>query len=298
MPLEITITDAGRAAIINAENTGTDPVTITEIGVGSGRYNPTASQTTLQTEIKRLNTIAGAAVDDDVIHITMSDNSSDSYSVGEIGLFTDAGVLLALYSQPSGSGWIVEKATQAQLLLAIDITLTSINAASITFGDTDFSNSPATQSVVGVVRLADDQETIDGAQGDIAVTPLGLAAVVALINQAIGNNTTLINNNTTAITALEDSAGDLFDVRAWGASDYIRIPDVADGFIIQWGANEEGTYSFPTAFPNAYLAGVTGDVDSANQDFISFSGLSLSQFQIQSDLAAANSLTSWIAIGY
>ena len=47
-PLEITVTNAGRAAIVNAQNTGTAPVTITQIGlsVTAGARLPTATALT------------------------------------------------------------------------------------------------------------------------------------------------------------------------------------------------------------------------------------------------------------
>lgn len=35
---QITITDAGRAEIINAENTGATPALIAEIGIGTGQH--------------------------------------------------------------------------------------------------------------------------------------------------------------------------------------------------------------------------------------------------------------------
>jgi|GEM_PF-1024281 len=159
MALPITITNAGRAEIINAQNTGTGPVTITEIGFGTGQYNPSKAQTALQAQVKRLGSIAGQAVADDTIHVMAKDESADAYNVGEFGLFSDQGTLIAVYSQPSASGWIIQKAAPSTLLLATDIILESLDATSITFGDILFINPPATETVAGVVMLVNNLVT-------------------------------------------------------------------------------------------------------------------------------------------
>lgn len=203
MPLDITVTDAGRAAIVNAENSGTDPVLITEVGFGSGQYAPTASQTTLNSEIKRLSTIKGGAVAEDVIHVTINDDSADTYSVGEIGLYTDAGVLFAVYSQTAAEGWIVEKATVAALLVAVDITFTTIDATNLTFGDTNFSVSPATTTERGIVELATIAEATTGTDTERAVTPAGLAAAIAAIAAA----STTVKGLVELATVTEATAG-------------------------------------------------------------------------------------------
>lgn len=51
--IEIVITTAGRQAIVNAAQTGTRAVTISQIGVESGKYTASESQTALQAEVKR-----------------------------------------------------------------------------------------------------------------------------------------------------------------------------------------------------------------------------------------------------
>ncbi|MGT3338080.1 gp53-like domain-containing protein [Yersinia enterocolitica] len=60
----------------------------------------------------------------------------------------------------------------------------------------------------------------------------------------------------------------LFSKRSFAVADYIRIPDVPGGLIIQWGkvgpylTNTSGstsaTVTLPIAFPTAFLAGFTG----------------------------------------
>lgn len=190
MALTITITDAGRAEIINAENTGTGPVVISEIGVGSGQYTPSATQTALSAEVKRIATIAGQAVADDTIHVTINDESNDAYDVGEFGLYSASGTLLAVYSQTAAEGWILEKAAPSTLLLAVDIVLESLNATNLTFGDTSFSNPQASETVKGVAEIATQAEADTGTDDTKIITPLKLnnvlEAAILIINEAIG----------------------------------------------------------------------------------------------------------------
>ncbi len=167
MALPITITNAGRAEVINGQNTGTGPVTITQIGFGTGQYNPAKTQTALQAQVKRLGSIAGQAVADDTIHVMAKDESTDTYNVGEFGLFSDKGTLIAVYSQPAASGWIIQKAAPSTLLLATDIILESLDATSITFGDILFINPPATEAVAGVTMLVNN---LTSSRSDAALT--------------------------------------------------------------------------------------------------------------------------------
>jgi len=171
MSLTITITDAGRAALVNAENSGTAPVTISEIALGSGQYTPTESQTALTNEFKRIDTISGEVVSDDTINVVLKDESSDDYQVGEFGLYTNGGVLFAVYSQPSADGWVAEKFAGSSFLLAVDVVLETLDATSLTFGDITFTNPPASETVKGVIEIADDSEAWAGEDDVKVMTP-------------------------------------------------------------------------------------------------------------------------------
>lgn len=159
MALQITITDAGRAEVINATNTGTAPVEITQIGLGTGQYAPSPTQTALQAETKRLTTIAGTIVDPDTIHVTIRDETADAYNVSEFGLYTASGTLFAVYSDITGP--FIQKSAQSTLLLAVDVILGTLDATSLTFGDTSFANPPAAPTVLGVVKTMDGQQDTD-----------------------------------------------------------------------------------------------------------------------------------------
>lgn len=167
---QITVTPAGFAAIVNAENTGTAPVKITQVGLSSTAFDASSVGTSLPGQIKRLATFGGKAVAKDTLHINVRDDGQDTYTVRGLALFLADGTLFAAYSQTSP---IMEKAAAATLLLATDIRFANINATSIEAGPIDFINPPATESQVGVVRLASEQESILGSSRETALTPRG-----------------------------------------------------------------------------------------------------------------------------
>lgn len=177
MPLILQVTAAGRAALVNAQNTGTLPVLVAKIGVTAQAFTAASdgSDLVLPGELKQLSTFAGSVVADDTIHVTIRDDSADQYSMRGFALYLDNGTLLALYGQADP---ILEKSTQAMLLLATDTIFADIAATSLTFGDASFINPPATTEQVGVVELATDAEATAGADGTRAVTPAALTAAM------------------------------------------------------------------------------------------------------------------------
>lgn len=183
--LILTVTNAGRAALVNLPNTGTNAVLMASVGVSATSFAPTPATTALPGEIKRISTIAGEAVANDTIHVTVRDESSAVYTVRSFGLYLSDGTLFAVYSQ---SDPIMEKSAQAMLLLAIDVAFADINATQITFGDTNFINPPATTERQGVVELATEAETTTGTDAAHAVTPKALrAAVTSWLDTRFGN---------------------------------------------------------------------------------------------------------------
>lgn len=172
MAFEIKITDAGRAEVVAAIAGGDDPVELTEVAFGTGQYTPDGTETSLLSETKRLSTITGIAADPQTLHLTIKDESTDGYIVNEFGLFTDAGTLFAIYSHISDTA--IEKSANTSLLLSLDIALSTVDAATLTFGDLSFINPPATQTVAGIMKLATPSATEDGTEDDTAVTPKSL----------------------------------------------------------------------------------------------------------------------------
>lgn len=174
MSLLLRITDAGRQALVNAENTGTMPITIDKIAIGRAKYNTADNQTALHDEIKRLSTFGGGAVADDVIHISIFDDSNEEYPLGEFALITNTGVFFAVCS--IANEYIMTKNSAGILLLSADIKVSTVNAGDIIFDGINFVLPPGTTETAGLLRLADIEETIEGENSSKAVTPEGLQA--------------------------------------------------------------------------------------------------------------------------
>ncbi|EFT4147979.1 shikimate transporter [Salmonella enterica] len=161
------MTDAGRQAIINASNTGTEKVEIKSVGIGDMYYITTPDQTEIGGEIKRITGIGGTVISPDTIHVTAKDDTKDEYVVHTVGLYTDKGTLFAVYSRAEP---IINKSASTVMLISSDITFKSIDTANITFGDVVFINPPASESVVGVSRFATAEEVEEGLDPAIAVS--------------------------------------------------------------------------------------------------------------------------------
>ncbi|WP_241895547.1 phage tail protein [Stenotrophomonas maltophilia] len=169
--MRMKITNAGRAKLVNGTNTGTNTVLISQIGLTSTGFTPTAAMTQLPGEFKRMTSFGGESVAADTIHVTLQDSGTDKYPLRGFGLYLADGTLFAAYGQADA---IMEKASISTLLLSADVVLADIDTAQIKFGSAQFLNPPATESVAGVVELADGTETTAGADAVRAVTPRGL----------------------------------------------------------------------------------------------------------------------------
>jgi hypothetical protein len=176
MSLNLIITNAGRAALINAANDGTNAVRIASAGLSSTAVVPTAGATMLPGEIKRVATLNGAAIAKDVIHLVIRDESSGVYSLRSFGLYLGDGTLFAIYGQADP---ILEKSASAMLLLAVDATFVDVSAAQISFGGTGFLNPPATNDQAGVVKLATNAQTLALTDPKLSLSPANLGAVIA-----------------------------------------------------------------------------------------------------------------------
>jgi len=180
MPLQFTITNAGRAAIAQVGG-AIGPVTLTKIAIGSGGYTPTATQTALQTEIKRLDPSGSSVPVPGTISITAQDNSADSYSVKEIGLYTNNNVLFAICAQ---TAVIMTKASGSAALFAMDFVMTNVPAGTVTVGNVGFTYSQATETAMGVLGIATTAEAQAGTIDTKIITPLKLAQVTATESRA------------------------------------------------------------------------------------------------------------------
>ncbi|MBL4187862.1 tail fiber protein [Escherichia coli] len=175
------MTDAGRQELVNANKTGTNKVEIVSVGLGSRYYVTSTSQTNITNEIKRLTTIGGKVVSPDTIHVTAKDDSKDEYVVHTIGLYTNKGTLFAVYSQEQV---IINKASSTIALISSDIAIKNLDTKNITFGDVEFINPPATETVVGVARFANEQEIDAGTDDSLAVSAKRLKQAIVKHEQS------------------------------------------------------------------------------------------------------------------
>ncbi len=179
--LLFTMTDAGRQELVNANKTGTNKVEIVSVGLGSRYYVTSTTQTKITDEIKRLTTIGGKVVSPDTIHVTAKDDSKDEYVVHTIGLYTNKGTLFAVYSQEQV---IINKASSTIALISSDIAIKNLDTKNITFGDVEFINPPATETVVGVARFANEQEIDAGTDDSLAVSAKRLKQAIVKHEQS------------------------------------------------------------------------------------------------------------------
>ena len=102
-PIEFIVTDAGMAAATLAYDTGIR-VTLTTFALGSGYgYTPTTAMTSLQGSHMYSDTITSYRNLPDgteVLELTVSDEAG-TFQFGEVGIFTDTGVLFALAAFPT-----------------------------------------------------------------------------------------------------------------------------------------------------------------------------------------------------
>lgn len=244
---QITITQAGIAALVNAQNNGTNAVLVTQIGVTDQAFTPSSTMTALPGESKRLATFSGQAVADDTIHITIRDDTTDAYALRGFGLYLQDGTLFAIYGQAVP---IMEKSAQAMLLLSTDIRFVDVVATSITFGDSVWVNPPATTEVMGIVELATPTEAIDGTDPDRAMTP---AADKAAMDARLGAGAptafvkSLLNAATAALFRTAIGLGDLAlkNGGAGGGADADLLDGQHGSYYRAW-ANLTGV---PASFP-------------------------------------------------
>ena len=163
------VTEAGIAALVNAQKNGTRAVELSSVAFGTGKYQATEQQNALVEPFKTLTTLSGGWTGDNTIHVTVRDTDIETYTVYEVGLFTDEGVLFAVYSQDTP---IIQKANNSTVMLSLDIVILAATEGDIVVkGDTNFWNPLATTEVVGVIEIATDEEAEQGEDSQRAVTP-------------------------------------------------------------------------------------------------------------------------------
>lgn len=257
--MRLKITDAGFAKLVNPPNTGTNAVLITQIGLTSTAFVPSAGLTALPGEIKRVATFGGQAVGDDTVHVTIRDDSATSYTLRGFGLYLADGTLFASYGQADP---IMEKSAASMLLLATDTRFSGIDTTQIQFGDAGFLYPPATTEVVGVVELATSTEAEDATDTQRAVTPRGVRAYTdkrfgASAPTALAKTLLSAANTAAARTALELKSAALKDTGHGNGLD----ADTLDG---KHASEFALAGDFATVGHKHVIADVTGLQDAIN----------------------------------
>jgi hypothetical protein len=174
--LALVMTTGGLERFTAAQLDDDVDLTITEVGLTAATFVVAPTLTALPGEFRRIDTLSGDQIGDNIIHLLVRDEAAVAYTVRGFGLFLADGTLFAVYGQDDP---IVEKAIGSTTLHAIDIAFPTADINAITFGDTNFLNAPATTETAGVARKATQAEVTAGAAADPFVTPLTLRTLLA-----------------------------------------------------------------------------------------------------------------------
>lgn len=174
--MDIIITAAGLQALINAEHSGTNRVTLSKVQLGNAYFEPSEQTTDIGTVVAELTTVGGSTVSATEIQVNATDSSDSVYTVRSVGIFTSDNILFAVGSSQDP---ILQKVATSQALFTFNILLTNGNPQYIDFGDISFSNPPATSTTAGITRFATNTEAEEATDGTIALTPLNICHINA-----------------------------------------------------------------------------------------------------------------------
>jgi hypothetical protein len=185
-PLVFTVTNAGLALLNRAQLGQAVDLTVAKVALSSRNFVVAPTLTDLPDEVRRLDTVTGADVGDNVTHMVVRDNDAIGYDVRGVGIILANGTLFAAYAQPA---LLVQKSPAASLNLVIDIAMSNVVSAALTFGNANFLYPPATTDTKGVVELATDAEADAGTPGPLAITARQLKraidAVLDMVSEAL-----------------------------------------------------------------------------------------------------------------
>lgn len=246
----ITITNAGLAKLVNATGTGTAAVAIAAVGVSASIAAADPTLTALPGEIKRLTTVSGEVISASTIHVSMQDSSTDAYTANSFGIYLSDGTLFAVYGQATP---IYTKTAASIGMLAVDIALSQGTATSITFGNADFINPPASQTAMGVVQLATQAQASAGTDASDVLTPATAAA--ALLTWLLSRDGSGSGIDADLLDGLDSTAFlKRTDTSMFGSNSNGYWEQRANGVLEQWGpgpaVTAEGQIS--VTFPKAY----------------------------------------------
>ncbi|WP_311781318.1 MULTISPECIES: phage tail protein [Pantoea] len=332
------VTNLGAAKIANAAALGTK-LNITQMAVGDGGGTlptPNASQTKLVNEVRRaaINTLSiDPANASQVIAEQVIPETEGGFWIREMGLFDADGTLIAVCNTPETYKPALQEGSGRTQTVRMLIIVNSTDAITLKI---DPSVVLATRKYVDdnilTVRQYADQLLADHVaaanphnqypliknalkeMADAGLLPdvlknlgLGEAAKRGVAAAAADMIAGGVNLPTV------DAVMSLFRKRSFAANDYIRIPDVPGGLIIQWGiismSNGAGQATFPIAFPAALIRVWAGDSNTASWSSSNFTVFGPTNFSLTGVGIRAVTLngttftqgttgSQWLAIGF
>lgn len=168
----VIVTKAGIEALINAEKTGTEKLTLDSVKLTSAPFDATYNTESISDDAvcATLTAVGGEQTGDQTISVTATDNSDAAYSAYGFGIYA-GDVLFAVYSASSP---IINKVAGSAAMLAADIFVSNGSVASIAFGDVSFQMPAATSTKEGAIRIATDAEALAKTDSTIALCPSNL----------------------------------------------------------------------------------------------------------------------------
>lgn len=175
--LTLIMTTAGLGRFTAAQVEDDIDLTVAEVAFTDQVFAAAPTLTALPGEFRRMSTISGAAVGDNIVHMIVRDDEAITYQVRGFGLFLADGTLFAVYGQ---SDVLLEKSSLSSTLLALDIAFPTSDIDELTFGDTNWLNPPATTTTKGVAMIAKPEAIDAGTDEGSFVPPSGLRHLIPL----------------------------------------------------------------------------------------------------------------------
>ena len=189
----LTLTDVGRAALADPQNTGTRAVTVTRVAIGTGT-TPANTDDSERAALRSQVDAAAAGGDPPtpagVIDVRSTHEVAAVHPITEVGLLARIGAagdefLFAYWCGASASDAIATTTAGSRLTIYSYLRFAAeLQSATVTLDarvDLHVGTSPATVAARGIVELATAAEARAGSDGERAVTPAALAAALAAL---------------------------------------------------------------------------------------------------------------------
>ncbi len=262
LALKITMTNAGLSRFTAAQLGAGIDLAISTIGLTDTDFVVAPTLEALPGEFRRIDTISGKAVGDNVVHLTMRDDAEIGYTARGFGLFLADGTLFAIYGKPNR---LFEKSPLTTFLAAIDLAFPTSDIDNLTFGNTDFLNPPATTATKGVVELATQAEADAGTDTrrvpPVSVVAAMIATALAAIDKRVTDFTDAVTEAISGLAARTTYGSGL--VTGGGRNDANRTltVDAATGAEVRVGAVGNKAVT-PKALSDARMLFVVDDGDN------------------------------------